>query len=1044
MGNEEKRGIREILQERHRLDRTLQEKFVRKRAIFFSDVCGYTQYVDKRGDIDGRAWLQKHHDMVLPLIRQNGGELIDMIGDGLMAAFESPLAAVKAGIAVQRALRTFNDKTKAANQMRVKIGIHSGELLVDVGHVAGDVVNVASRIQNQAAPEQILVSKAVFDEVCGSEDVLCRYHQAVQLKGKSEPVELYRVVWGDEDVLWPTARRVRAREGVAADPAAGVPRALHLEVAREGERLKISAHEQAGSESSTLRHYEELQVPMDWLETCSREVAELLNRANRTGRLTRDLLGKLRETGQLFSDELFTLNVKEMIRSSTAEHLTLHLDDRLVHVPWELLHDGERFLCQKFSMGRLVKTRQPLAGTGVRSLARPLKMLIVADPKGDLAGAYAEGTLLRDFLEAQAALFNVTLRSDPVTSAFIREKLRNYDIVHFAGHGEYDPRNPGAVGWCLNGGSLNPHDIMKMAGTASMPALVVSNACQSARTEEWRIRDHFEQEIYGLANAFLLAGVRHYVGTFWEILDEPSGRFALAFYRSLVSGQSVGVAVREARRSLIREYGEETIVWAGYVLYGDPTFGYMDRLRASPGREVSLRPGPVAGAGGPTREEVIDFGGKPARRRLRFLPFVAGLAALLGVLFWGHGQLQKRSAERERVAALTAYREGRYDDALAASLALLQTGVHRAQANLVRGDVLFRRGQWSAAQEAYEAALEAAGGNPAGQAAALMGLGRLASLRQDPEAALEHYRRASDLAPGESRAVLAQAMVLQRQGNHPAALNLLERAREMDPGDLSLQAMTNETRERVHWLQDAERQARVDEMIAALMKKARNGLPAGPADTWTSRPLTLWVTDLAVQGVVPEEGEERLLAAGTAGFLLKRGRIRIVERALLDRLLEELKLGSSPLADQSTALSLGRLLAARLILTGRIVYAGPQAEVVLRLIESETGEVRATFREAFGADIPASAMAERLGALLSAKIEALFPLRGKILAAEGEETRINIGGRAGVKAGDVFRTAEGDTRIRIVKVEAENSSGRLTAGTTAPQVGQQVIEVRSD
>jgi hypothetical protein len=120
-----------------------------------------------------------------------------------------------------------------------------------------------------------------------------------------------------------------------------------------------------------------------------------------------------------------------------------------------------------------------------------------------------------------------------------------------------------------------------------MPSLVFSNACQSGHTGEWRIGEEYEQEIYGLANAYLLAGVQHYIGTFWEILDEPSGYFAKRFYSFLAQGVKVGEAVRRARLELIDAYGEETIVWATYMLYGDPSFEF-----AVADREIAVVPPP--------------------------------------------------------------------------------------------------------------------------------------------------------------------------------------------------------------------------------------------------------------------------------------------------------------------------------------------------------------------------------------------------------------------------------------------------------------------
>ncbi len=110
-----------------------------------------------------------------------------------------------------------------------------------------------------------------------------------------------------------------------------------------------------------------------------------------------------------------------------------------------------------------------------------------------------------------------------------------------------------------------------------MPVLVFSNACFSGRTQEWQIKEVFEKEVYGLANAFLHSGVSHYIGTFWEILDSPSSLFAIEFYRTLTRNASVGKALREARLKLIERMGKNNIIWASYMLYGDPTFVLFEK-----------------------------------------------------------------------------------------------------------------------------------------------------------------------------------------------------------------------------------------------------------------------------------------------------------------------------------------------------------------------------------------------------------------------------------------------------------------------------------
>ena len=219
---------------------------------------------------------------------------------------------------------------------------------------------------------------------------------------------------------------------------------------------------------------------------------------------------------------------------------------------------------------------------------RPLRMLVIADPMGDLKDACKEGTQIQEYMAPYKNYIHVVVRSKDITPAFIQEKMQYFDLVHFAGHADYHHENPEQSGWGLTKGTFTARDIMQMAASSTMPTLIFSNACQSARTENWALKEHFQDEIFGLANAFLLTGVKHYVGTFWEMLDEPSSRFALEFYKNLLSGMTTGEAIKEARLSLIKEYGEETIAWASYLLYGDPTSNYMDQIKVTAAEEEQI------------------------------------------------------------------------------------------------------------------------------------------------------------------------------------------------------------------------------------------------------------------------------------------------------------------------------------------------------------------------------------------------------------------------------------------------------------------------
>ncbi len=209
--------------------------------------------------------------------------------------------------------------------------------------------------------------------------------------------------------------------------------------------------------------------------------------------------------------------------------------------------------------------------------------------------------------------------------------MRNFDIVHYAGHAVHNSREPEKSGWVLKDGKLSAEEVMNLIGSMPMPSLVFSNACQSGQTEEWKIGEDYEDKIFGLANAFLLSGVQHYIGTFWEIPDEAGSFFALNFYKNLAKGVPVGEAMRKARMALINTYGEDTIVWASYMLYGDPTSTYFHTDMAVKEREPFRKTVREELASQELRhkEEVVHLldGKKKLKNRI-----VIGLCALLVII----------------------------------------------------------------------------------------------------------------------------------------------------------------------------------------------------------------------------------------------------------------------------------------------------------------------------------------------------------------------------------------------------------------------------
>lgn len=627
---QENEDVGKLLRERDRIDDKLHQH-KKKTAVIFIDIKGSMSYFDRWGDIEGRLMVQRCEDIILPVIAKYMGNK-KHLGDGVMVYFESTEPAVRAAVEIQQAFRIHNKGKHDRQQAHVRIGVNSGMVFVENGDIMGEEVGIASRVESLAPVDGIYVTRNVYEDVKNSDEIICRYVGERTVKGKAEPLHIYQVVWSEDEM---TVGKLRGHS-IPDEKGSATPsdeKIFYLEFLREEDRIRVRSHEGVTGEQKTLKHYEDLKISIGKTEDYSRKIKDLLNRANRSGKISKEILNGLKQTGQLLYDELFPARTKEMLNNTGIKTLVLGIDDGLVHIPWELVFDGKEFLCQRFNMGRVVSTRQDFTA-GQRDVNIPLKMLVLSDPQGNLKASYEEGIKLRDRLDEKADVVNVNLKSSDIHMDYVKGKLRYFDIMHYAGHADYDGNDPSESGFLLSDGKLRAKDIKGMTGRMPLPAFVFSNACYSGQTEEWKAGSGYE-DVYGLANAFLLSGVRHYLGTFWQIQDEPGLHFAIGFYEELMKGTPIGEAVRKARMGLVEKYGEDTIIWASYMLYGDPTFRYVDLSRQKEKKEpAALEEGETAGS--PSRsadEQVILFPSK-AKTRLYAAAFALMLAVMIGVFVY--------------------------------------------------------------------------------------------------------------------------------------------------------------------------------------------------------------------------------------------------------------------------------------------------------------------------------------------------------------------------------------------------------------------------
>ncbi len=165
------------------------------RTVLFTDVEGSTALTQRLGDAGAREVLREHERMVREALRSHGGSEVKTMGDGFMASFSSAKRAVECAIAMQRALARHNEK--AAEPVRVRIGLNAGEPIAEREDLFGTAVIAAFRVAEEASGGEILASDVVRQLLAGKgfqfED---RGERA--LRGLDDPLRLYEVRWREE------------------------------------------------------------------------------------------------------------------------------------------------------------------------------------------------------------------------------------------------------------------------------------------------------------------------------------------------------------------------------------------------------------------------------------------------------------------------------------------------------------------------------------------------------------------------------------------------------------------------------------------------------------------------------------------------------------------------------------------------------------------------------------------------------------------------------------------------------------------------------
>lgn len=161
-------------------------------AIMFTDMVGYSKLSQINENL-ALELLEEHRNILREILPKHDGREIETIGDAFFVEFESALEAVRCAVEIQQTLHHRNQSVSAEKQIKIRIGIHLGDVIHQGDNVLGDGVNIASRIEPLAESEGICISQDVARQVQNKIEWQLLKLDSQYLKNILLPMDIYAV-----------------------------------------------------------------------------------------------------------------------------------------------------------------------------------------------------------------------------------------------------------------------------------------------------------------------------------------------------------------------------------------------------------------------------------------------------------------------------------------------------------------------------------------------------------------------------------------------------------------------------------------------------------------------------------------------------------------------------------------------------------------------------------------------------------------------------------------------------------------------------------
>ena len=154
-------------------------------AIMFADIVGYTALMERDESL-AMTSRERLKDKLEKVVAEHGGRLLEFHGDGALCSFTSTLESVKAATKLQLEMRI-------TPVVPLRIGIHTGDVLVDDNNIYGDGVNIASRMESFAVPGSVFISSKAYDDIKNQKEVSAISMGRYLLKNVKDQMEIFAI-----------------------------------------------------------------------------------------------------------------------------------------------------------------------------------------------------------------------------------------------------------------------------------------------------------------------------------------------------------------------------------------------------------------------------------------------------------------------------------------------------------------------------------------------------------------------------------------------------------------------------------------------------------------------------------------------------------------------------------------------------------------------------------------------------------------------------------------------------------------------------------